>query len=259
MGQFIEFGQKVPKVGIEKFDCAQGVVVKAQFINYARPYARNIAFDEVNRCYVECTKEMAIKYRLNPQPRYHFLVAAFMTDMNGNILGDKETKVTFLSMSNNQYEHFLTASNNLDAWHGLVTLVKNVKKGKDGQDFSYVEATPASDSAQTFKGMSQALITRLDQLMNDNEMMSTAVQLIDFATGLNEEEYLERLAQNKNQGQSQPKAVASPQPTYSQPQAIPQAPAPNVVQTTTTVPPTQPQSPTTVGVVDVEPVNDLPF
>ena len=247
MGQMIDFGQKVQKVGIDRFDCADGITVKGVLLNYARPYARNIAFDEVNRCFVECTKEMAIKYNLNPSPRYYFVLASFTTDANGNILGDKEQRVTYIQMSNNQYEHFLAASNNLASWHGYVTLTK-VKKSNNGKDFSFVESTPADDNAEGFKGVSQALKERIDKLMNNKDFIDTAIHLIDSVTGLYEDKYLERIEQNKlraqqQQGgyQQQPQAVQQPK----QPVAAQLPPTQNTggntayVTTQQSVPPTQ--------------------
>ena len=202
MGQMIEFGQKVQKVGIDKFDCADGITVKGVLLNYARPYARNIAFDDTNRCFVECTKEMALKYNLNPSPRYYFVLASFTTDANGNILGDKEQRVTYIQMSNKQYEHFLAASNNLASWHGYVTLEKEKKSG-NGRDYSYIEAKPADDNADGFKGVSQALKERIDKLMNNKDFIDTAIHLIDSVTGLYEDKYLERIEQNKLRAQQQ--------------------------------------------------------
>lgn len=261
MGQMIEFGQKVQKVGIDKFDCAEGITVKGVLLNYAKPYARNIAYDEVNRCSVECTKEMAIKYNLNPSPRYYFVLATFATDANNNILGDKEQRVTFIQMSNNQYEHFLAASNNLASWHGYVTLSK-VKKNNKGKDYSFVESTPADDNAEGFKGVSQALKDRIDKLINNKDFIDTAVHLIDGATGLYEDKYLERIEQNKQrqlqQGgyQQQPQAVQQPQ----QPQAAQLPPTAqnsgNAVQTTQTAPVQPVQQPDDFG---EEAGNDLPF
>lgn len=243
MGQLIDFGQKVQKVGIDRFDCVEGITVKGILLNYAKPYARNIAYDEVNRCFVECTKEMAIKYNLNPSPRYYFVLASFATDANNNILGDKEQRVTYIHMSNNQYEHFLAASNNLVSWHGYVTLQKKKQKGNNGKDFSFVESTPADDNADGFKGVSQALKTRIDRLVNDNNFINTAVQLIDSATGLYEDKYLERIEQNKlRQQQNNAQPVQQPNAptqaavggntayvTKQQPQ-LPQQPTPPVQQ-----------------------------
>lgn len=264
MGQLVEFGATIQKPGIDKFDCATDVTVKALLINYARPYARNLAYDEVNKCSVECTKEMVLKYGLRPSPRYFFLVAALQTDINGNIIGDKEVKVTFLSMSNNQYEHFLAASNNLDKWNGFVTLTKVQKKGKDGRDMSFVEATPASSNAQGFKGLSNALIDRLASLVKDEELLKNSVQLIDNATGLYEEKYLERVQQNKlqlQQQQQQQGGEQQTQPQLQQPQAAPQLPPKSAMVQT---PPAQPDvvEVTATEVDDfTQPVdtNDLPF
>jgi hypothetical protein len=270
----IEFGQKVQKVGIDKFDCAEGITVKGILLNYANPYARNIAYDEVNRCSVECTKEMAIKYNLNPSPCYYFVLATFATDANNNILGDKEQRVTFIQMSNNQYEHFLAASNNLASWHGYVTLQKKKRKGNNGKDYSFVESTPADDNADGFKSVSQALKDRINRLVSDKNFINTAIQLIDAATGLYEDKYLERIEQNKRrqlqqggyqQGgyQQQPQAVQPPQ----QPQAAQLPPTAqnngDVVKTTQTVPPQLPPQPTTVSQqpddFGEEAGGDLPF
>ena len=258
MGQLINFGDRVQKIGIDRFDCAQDVTVKAMFVNYDRPYARNMAYDETNKCYVECDKDMAIKYGLSPKPRYYFLVAALQTDMNGNILGDKEVKVTYVNMSNNQYEHFLAASNNLDQWKGFVTLVKVKKNDGKGKDIIYIEATPASSNAQGFKGISEKLAARLNQLAADENMLNTAVQLIDADTGLTKEQYEERLAQKAVGGQ-QPQAVQGGNTMYvtSQPapQAIPQPTAAPVAPTTTTT--SVQDLPTEGG--DIKEVTDLPF
>lgn len=240
MGQLIEFGQKVQKIGIEKFDCAQGVTVRAALLNYARPYVRNLAWDELNKCTVECTREMAIKYSLNPSPRYFFLVAAFATDLNGNVIGDKEVKVTYMQMKDQQYNRFCAASNNLGEWNGLVTLSK-VQKTVEGRDFSYVEAIPAADNAKGFNVMSQALKDRIAKLSADENVINTSVQMIDAATGYYEDKYLERIAQNKQQAaetasvpQSAPQAAvpqAAPQQAAQQPKkaAIPQTAQPTAV------------------------------
>ena len=259
MGQLIDFGQKVQKVGIDKFDCAEGITVKGVLLNYAKPYARNIAFDEVNRCSVECTKEMAIKYNLNPSPRYYFVLATFATDANNNILGDKEQRVTYIQMSNNQYEHFLAASNNLASWHGYVTLSK-VKKSNKGKDYSFVESTPADDNAEGFKGVSQALKDRINRLVTDESFINTAVQLIDAATGLYEDKYLERIEQNKQrlqqqQGgyQQQPQAVQQPQ--YQQAAQLPPT-AQNGGNAVQTIPSAPVQQPDGFG---EETGDDLPF
>lgn len=265
MGQLIKFGDTIQKEGIEKFDCAQGAVVKAFFVNYGSPYARNMAFcEKVNR-YVECDKEMVIKYGLNPSPRYYFLVAALQTDMNGNILGDKEVKVTYLSMTNNQYEHFLAASNNIGEWNGFVTLSKVSKKDGKGNDYSYIEAMPASNKAQGFNAISQPLMARLNELATNEKMILIATQLIDKATGLDKEQYEERLAQLKpsnkqdgvtNQGNSLPQGGNAPQggntmyvTSQPAPQAIPQsAPINNTADANVQ---------TVEG--EIEPVSDLPF
>ena len=197
MGQLIQFGQTVQKIGIDRFDCVEGVVVKGVLLNYAQPYVRNLAYDKTNRCYVECTKEMALKYNLNASPYYYFILASFIPDANNNIIGDREQRVTFLRMNDNQYRHFLAASNNLASWHGYVTLQKKKQKGNDGKDFSFIESSPADDNADGFKGVSQALKARIDRLINDEDFFKTAIQLIDAATGLYEDKYLERIEQNK--------------------------------------------------------------
>ena len=262
----IEFGQKVQKVGIDRFDCADGITVKGVLLNYARPYARNIAYDDANRCFVECTKEMAIKYNLNPSPRYYFILATFATDANNNILGDKEQRVTYLQMSNKQYEHFLAASNNLASWHGYVTLEKEKKSG-NGKDFSYIETKPADDNAEGFKGVSQALKDRIDKLTNNKDFINTAVHLIDAVTGLYEDKYIERIEQNKlrlqqqqggyQQGGYQQRQQPVPQ---AQPQAAQLPPTAqnsgDVVQTTITAPVQPVQQPDDFG---AEAGQDLPF
>lgn len=244
MGQFIEFGQKAPKAGIERFDCAQGVTVKAMLLNYRQPYVRNLAFDEVNGCTVECTREMAIKYGLNPVNCYFFLVAAFATDLNGDVIGDKEVKVTYLRMKNQQYERFLAASNNIGEWNGLVTLSK-VEKRVEGRDFSYVEAMPAVSTAKGFNTMSQQLKDRIGKLSEDKEVLTISVQMIDNATGLYEDKYLEHIQQKKAQkeaqlqganggaAQQQSQPVAAPQqPQQAQ---IPQSTQPNAAPASKTV------------------------
>lgn len=248
MGQLIEYGSRIQKIGIDKFDCAEGVVVKAMFLNYSRPYARNLAYDEFYKCSVECTEEMALKYGLKPRPRYFFLVAAFQQDMQGNILGDTEAKITYMSMSNGQYEQFLAQSNNLDKWNGFTTLRKIVKKDGDGKDLSYIEATPASSNAQGFKGaLSKALVERITSLVKDEGLLNTSIQMIDAVTGLYEDKYVERINQMKAQvdggktSNQQPSAptnggkTAIQQPSAPTPQAIPQATNPNVVTQSTSV------------------------
>lgn len=271
MGQLIEYGARIQKIGIDKFDCAENVIVKAMFLNYSRPYARNLAFDEVNKCSVECTEEMALKYGLHPRPRYFFLVAAFQQDMQGNILGDTEAKVTYMSMSNGQYEHFLAQSNNLDKWNGFVTLTKIVKKDNNGKDLSYIEATPASSNAQGFKNaLSKALIERLSSLVKDEELLKTSIQMIDSVTGLYEDKYIERI--NQIRAQANGGKMAIQQPSAPTPQAIPQAMNPNLVTQSTsvgTMPAThQVQSggntapladAQVVEVGDIQPTDDLPF
>lgn len=257
MGQLIEYGSRIQKIGIDKFDCAEGVVVKAMFLNYSRPYARNLAFDDVHKCSVECTEEMALKYGLKPRPRYFFLVAAFQQDMQGNILGDTESKVTYMSMSNGLYEHFLAASNNLDKWNGFVTLTKVAKKGDGGKDLSYIEATPASSNAQGFKGLSKALIERISSLVKDEELLKTSIQMIDAVTGLYEDKYLERINNANNNGTQQAVGQGGAQPqgntmyvtSQPAPQAIPQSA------------PTNNTADADVQAVEGEiaPVEDLPF
>ena len=188
MGQFIQFGQKVQKTGIDRFDCVEGVTVKGVLLNYAQPYVRNIAFDEARRRYVECVEDMAIKYKLDPTPRYYFVVASFATDVNGNIIGDKEQKVTFIQMKNKSYEEFVAQSNNLASWHGFVTLVK-VNQG----DYSYIKATPADDNANGFN-ISQALKTRIQSMSGNEEFIKRTTDLIDDATGMTKEQYEEFVA-----------------------------------------------------------------
>lgn len=185
MGQFIQFGQKVQKTGIDRFDCVEGVTVKGVLLNYAQPYVRNIAFDETRRRYVECVEDMAVKYKLNPTPRYYFAVASFATDVNGNIIGDKEQKVTFIQMKNKSYEEFVAQSNNLASWHGFVTLVK-VNQG----DYSYIKATPADDNAGGFN-ISQALKTRIQSMSKNEDFLKRTTDLIDDATGMTKEQYEE--------------------------------------------------------------------
>ena len=267
MGMLIEYGSRIQKIGIDKFDCAEGVVVKAMFLNYSRPYARNLAYDEMIKRSVECTEEMALKYGLNPKPRYFFLVAAFQQDMQGNILGDTEAKVTYMSMSDTQYKHFMVASNNLDKWNGFVTLTKIAKKDNKGKDLSYIEATPASSNAQGFKNtLSKALIERLSTLVKDEGLLKKSIEMIDVATGLYEDKYIELINQIKPQANGQTAGTGNTAPQAVQsapaPQAIPSsssiAPNPNVVKTTTTAPATE--------VVDAQVVDgeitatdDLPF
>ena len=267
MGQMIEFGQRIQKSGIDKFDCAENVIVKAMFLNYARPYARNLAYDEVIKKSVECTEEMALKYGLNPRPRYFFLVASFQQDVQGNIIGDTEAKVTYMSMSNGQYEHFLAASNNLDKWNGFVTLTKIAKKDGKGKDLSYIEATPASSNAQGFKGISKALINRIAELVKNDAFIKKSFDMVDVVTGVYEDKYLELLNQAKaqiasgNQGNNGGQAAIQ-QPSAPAPQAIPSsstiAPNPNVVQTTTTAPATEVVEAQVVD-GDIQPTDDLPF
>jgi hypothetical protein len=215
MGQLISFGQKVQKDGIDRFDCAEGITVKGVLLNYAQPYARNIAYDETYRCYVECTPEMVVKYGLNPSPRYYFALATFATDANNNILGDKEQRVTYIQMSNNQYEHFLAASNNLASWHGYVTLAKKKQRGNNGKDYSFIEATPADDNAGGFAGVSQTLKDRINMLSTNEEFLKRTTVLIDNVTGLYEDKYLER---KQNWQSDAPQAAAQPAPA---PQAAP--------------------------------------
>lgn len=274
MGQFIQFGQTVQKETIDKFDCADGIIVKGVLLNYAQPYARNIAYDEVNRCSVECTGDMAVKYNLNPTPRYFFVLASFATDAYGNILGDKEQRVTYIQMSNKQYEHFLAASNNLASWHGYVTLTKVKKSGNNGKDFSYIDTTPADDNADGFKGVSQALKDRIDSFINNANFSQWVKDRIDRVTGLYEDKYLKRIEENKQnpqqlppqqQGgyQQQPQAVQQPQ----QPQAAQLPPTAqnsgDVVQTTITAPVQPVQQPTTTvqqpDDFGAEAGQDLPF
>ena len=257
MGQLIEYGQKVQKVGIERFDCAQGVTVKAALLNYKQPYARNIAYDEVNRCFVECDRAMALKYGLNPSPRYYFLVAAFATDLNGNVIGDKEVKVTYMQMKNQQYEHFLAASNNLGGWDGLVTLTKVAKKGEGGKDFSYVEAMPASSQADGFKTISQTLRDRINKLATNEELLKTSIHMIDAVTGLYEDKYLERIAQNKqNAAQTASVPQSASQQSISQP-----APQQAAQQPKTAAIPQTAQPTAAAPIDDITPVDgdDLPF
>lgn len=232
MGQMIQFGQKVQKSGIDRFDCAEGVTVKGVLLNYAQPYARNIAFDEVHRRFVECEGDMAVKYNLNPSPRYYFVVASFATDVNGNILGDKEQKVTFIQMKNKSYEEFVAQSNNLANWHGFVTLVK-VPQKTEGKDYSYIKATPADDNAGGFNTISQALKDRIKSMIENGEFIATACKLIDDVTGMSREKY-EQFLQNGQQQQAvsqgtTPQAV--PQNTQqpaaqAAPKAVPQASQP---------------------------------
>ncbi len=113
------------------------------------------------------------------------------------LLCDKEQRITYLQMSNNQYEHFVAASNNLASWHGYVTLTKKKQRGSDGKDYSYIDSTPADDNADGFKGVSQALKERIDQLVGNEKFMNMAIDLIDLKTGLYEDKYLERIEQNK--------------------------------------------------------------
>lgn len=259
MGQMIEFGQRIQKSGIDKFDCAENVIVKAMFLNYAKPYARNLAYDEVVKKSVDCTEEMALKYGLNPRPRYFFLVAAFQQDVQGNIIGDTEAKVTFMSMSNGQYERFLAASNNLDKWNGFVTLTKIAKKDDKGKDLSYIEATPASSNAQGFKGLSNALINRISELVKNDAFIKKSIDMIDIATGVYEDKYLELLNQVKSQnngtqqavgqGDTQPQGNTMYVTSQPAPQAIPQSA------------PTNNTADADVQAVEgeIEPVSDLPF
>lgn len=245
MGQLIQFGQTVQKIGIDKFDCVGEV--KAMLINYQQPYVRCLAFDETNKCSVECTQELALKYGLNPQPYYFFIVASFSEDINKNIIGEKERSITYLRMSNNQYEQFLSLSANLDQWNGLVTINK-VKKSVNGRDFSYLEAKPASFNSPIFKGISKPLASRLKELSTDTKMLEASVKLIDIATGLTEDKYIERInknAQSNGQQQAHPQQVS---PT-TQAQAIPQQ--------TQVVEQVAPQD--VVSVDEVQPTDDLPF
>lgn len=252
MGQLIEYGSRIQKIGIDKFDCAQGVVVKAMLINYSRPYARNLAFDEIHKCSVECTEEMALKYGLKPRPRYFFLVAAFQQDMQGNILGDTESKVTYMSMSNGQYEHFLAQSNNLDKWNGFVTLTKVQQKGKDGRDMSYIEATPASSNATGFKGLPKALIARIAELVKDEELLKTSITMIDAVTGLYEDKYIERINQSRPES-SEPTAVGGTAQAAQLPQASqsPQVSQPAIGESY--------DNTASIEEVEVSPTDDLPF
>ena len=277
MGQLIGFGDTIQKDGIDKFDCAEGTKVKAMFINYQKPYACTMAFDETIKRYVECDKEMVIKYGLNPSPRYVFLVAKLTTDMNGKILGEQEEKVTYLSMSNKQYEHFVESSYNLGGWDGFVTLTKVKQKGNN-TDYSYIDAMPASSNAQGFDQISQVLMARLNQLATDENLLIGSLRLVNQAMGLNKQQYEERIAKLKasndkdgntnqggttNQGNSLPQGNNAPQGNTmyvtapQAPQAIPQnntasVSNPNIVQPTSTVANNN-------IVSDIAPVEDLPF
>jgi len=233
MGQTIQFGQKVQKNGIDRFDCAEGVTVKGVLLNFGQPWARNIAFDETHRRFVECVDDMAMKYNLNPTPRYYFVVASFATDVNGNILGDKEQKVTYIQMKNKSYEEFVAQSNNLANWHGFVTLTKVPLK-----DFSYIKATPADDNAGGF-AMSQALKDRIKSMAENKDFLNRTFSLIDEATGMTKEKY-ELFLQNQQQQdeQQEQKAIQGGNTMYvtSQQQA-PQNAAPKAVPQETNVEP----------------------
>ena len=268
MGQLIQFGQKAQDVKIEHFDCAQGVTVKGAFLNYTQPYVRNLAWDETNKCTVECTREMALKYKLNPTNCYFFLVASFATDVNGNVIGDKEIKVTYMRMKGQQYDRFLAASNNIGEWNGLVTLSKVQKKGDGGKDYSFVEAIPASDKAKGFDAMSQQLKERIQKLSEDKDVLNISIQMIDNATGLYEDRYLERIQQNKQkalqQGEQQaPQAVQQPQSAYVAPSVAQATPAAQLPPQTSTVQQPQPTAQQVTAPVDdfAQPTNgeDLPF
>lgn len=254
MGQFIDYGSQIQKTEINKFDCAVGVEVKAMLINYSKPYARNLAYDKKNKCSVECTEEVALKYGLIAKPRYYFLVAAFQQDMQGNILGDTLSEITYLSMSNAQYEHFISASNNLDKWNGFVTLKKVQKKDDEGKDLSYIDASPASSNAQGFIGLSKVLISRIAELVKDETMIKRKFQLVDLKTGYYEDEYIERINQNKQENNpknedNKPKELGGKTQAAQLPQAEPKA----IGESSQDVITAQAE------IVDVQPTDDLPF
>ena len=164
-----------------------------------------------------------------------------------------------MSMSNGQYEHFLAASNNLDKWNGFVTLTKIAKKDGKGKDLSYIEATPASSNAQGFKGLSNALINRISELVKNDAFIKKSIDMIDIATGVYEDKYLELLNQVKSQNNGTQQAVGQGD---TQPQGntmyVTSAPAPQAIPQSA---PTNNMADADVQAVEgeIEPVNDLPF
>jgi hypothetical protein len=142
--QPVQMGGFVRNISVGRANVAQGTKGRAVLVD-PNPRAIYLAFDNVNKCSVLADADSVIKYKLNPRTYYVFLLARLNTDMKGTQVGN-EIVIEYLRLSESVYQDFVDAYNEMPSVSSII-LKPVVKKGNNGQDFSYVSPVPSKDEA----------------------------------------------------------------------------------------------------------------
>lgn len=197
----IKFGEVAKQCTINRISCAEGSKARAVFIS-KDPAVKATAFDQEVRRTVEVDQELMMKYRdLKPRNTYYFLVAKLNTDQKNNI-SDNSFTVEYLQLSQSQYQEFNDACAEMN--HMTSIVIAKEKKTVNGQDMSYIKATPSDYN------IPQEILDKIEALKNTDGFIEGTWELVDGATSISKQEYITLKSLASGQAPAQALQVAAP-------------------------------------------------
>lgn len=219
--QQVKIGTRVKPMGIQRCSVGDGCVCRAILID-PNPQFKYVAWDDNLKCRVEVNQDLVIKYGLSPTTQFYYLIAKLNTDMQGNVVSDAFT-IEYLQLSESQNNDLSQAITEMGRFVSL-SLTKVSKKGENGRDYSYIKVTPSNYTIDHIPHLAE----KLQSAQSQSDAVQAMWQLVDAATSISPDRYLQRLAEKNGEApaipQSQP-AQQLPQRPRPQVQA-PQQPAP---------------------------------
>lgn len=208
-------GSRVNRLGISRVSVAEGSKCRVVLLD-RDPRMKHVSYDEELKRSVEVDQDMCIQYGLRPYPTFYYLIAKLNTDLQGRVIGDQFT-VEYLQLSENLNNELADAIQEQGIPKSL-SLTKVKKTGEGGRDFSYIKVTP---SANDPLAENQSLATKITDLRNNSEFLESCWKMIDAATTISKEKYLELKGLENNQ--SKPESAKKPEITFesSAPKEIP--------------------------------------
>jgi len=199
--QRVEFGTRVRSISIPRVQIAAGMKGRAVVIDKS-PMVKQIAYDDVNKIRVEVTQQECIESHLTPRANFFMLVARLNTDMKGNIV-DSDISVEYLQMSERVYNEFADTALEFGDFNSIL-MVSQTSNGQS--QFAYVKPTPSNAQIPA------EVMEKIKKLQETPGMIDGCWQMIDQATSITYQQYLQRLSQASEQPQAQVRQFAPPQP-----------------------------------------------
>ena len=217
----VQVGTKVRRLGIERTNVAEGTKCRVVLLDDCAR-VKHIGWDEERKKRVELTQDLVIRYGFRPMTNYYYLIAKLNTDMNGNVVGDQFV-VEYLQLSENLNNDFADLIQEFGAFTSL-SLSKVAKKGPQGQDYSYIKATPSNYQ------LDPTLMEAINRIKYDERAIEAMWQIVDRSTSITPEEYITLREGGDGQPaiaapQSQaPRQISQPRPAQVAAPQMPQAP-----------------------------------